>query len=172
VTDFVHIQLLPLGTNQRVKRGTPLQDVLFEHGVEFPCGGQGQCKGCRVRVLKGTLSVTSKQEAILTPAELADGWRLACCCDAQSDVILDVGQWEETILADDTTFAFTPREGLGIAIDVGTTTLVAQLLDRSTGHVLGVESRLNPQAAYGADVMSRVQYAVEPAIRRHTPPAD
>jgi uncharacterized 2Fe-2S/4Fe-4S cluster protein (DUF4445 family) len=165
MSDKIWIELQPRGERFAVDRGTPLQDVLFEHGVEFPCGGQGQCKGCRVRVIGGTLPVTHKQEAMLTSAELADGWRLACCCEAEGDVVLDVGQWEETILADNTTFAFTPHEGLGIAIDVGTTTLVAQLLDRHTGRVLGVESRLNPQAAYGADVMSRVQYGVDPAGR-------
>ncbi len=42
-------------------------------------------------------------------------------------------------------------------MDLGTTTLVAQLLDLATGHVLGVRTALNPQVAYGADVMSRVE---------------
>jgi len=37
-------------------------------------------------------------------------------------------------------FAFTPREGLGIAVDLGTTTIVAQLLDLQTGHVLAVRA--------------------------------
>lgn len=161
----VRIELQPLGRSFEVPAGTPLQDVLFEHGVEFPCGGRGRCKGCRIRVIEGHLPATARQREILDRAEIDAGWRLACCCAADADLVLDIGQWQETILADDSHFAFTPREGLGVAVDVGTTTLVAQLIDRSTGCVLGVESALNPQAAHGADIMSRVQYAVDPAGR-------
>jgi uncharacterized 2Fe-2S/4Fe-4S cluster protein (DUF4445 family) len=79
---------------------------------------------------------------------------------------LDVAQWEETILADDTPFAFAPREGLGAAVDLGTTTLVAQVVDLATGRVLGVRSALNPQARHGADIMSRVMFALRPEGRR------
>ena len=50
--------------------------------------------------------------------------------------------------------------GLGVAVDLGTTTLVAQLLDLATGRVLAVSTALNAQARYGADVMSRLQFAV------------
>ena len=50
--------------------------------------------------------------------------------------------------------------GLGVAVDLGTTTLVTQLLDLRTGRVLAVRTALNSQARFGADVMSRVQFAV------------
>ncbi|MCL2330844.1 MAG: 2Fe-2S iron-sulfur cluster-binding protein, partial [Phycisphaerae bacterium] len=170
--DKIRIALEPLGKQFEVERGTALQDILFQHGVEFPCGGQGQCKGCRVRVVHGSLAVddhaaetNDHHASLLSDEELAAGWRLACCCRADGDLVLDVGQWEQPILADDSHFAFTPREGLGIAIDLGTTTLVAQLVDRRTGHVLAVESALNPQAAHGADLMSRVQFGTTPTNR-------
>ena len=55
---------------------------------------------------------------------------------------------------------FEPRAGLGVAVDLGTTTLVTQLLDLSTGRVLAVRTALNSQARFGADVMSRVQFGV------------
>lgn len=165
MSDKVRIELQPLGQRFEVKRGTNLQDVLFDHGVEFPCGGKGTCKGCRVRVTAGDLPITARHREMLGESELAAGWRLACCGRADADLTLDIGQWEETILADNTSFAFSPQPGLGVAVDLGTTTLVAQLIDRQTGRVLAVESALNPQAAYGADLMSRVQFAVEPAGR-------
>jgi uncharacterized 2Fe-2S/4Fe-4S cluster protein (DUF4445 family) len=165
MSEPVWIELQPLGERFPVARGTLLQDVLFEHGVEFPCGGKGRCKGCRVRVVSGDLPVSARQESMLSPAELAEGWRLACGSRAEGDLVLDIGQWEETILADSSSFAFTPGRGLGVAVDLGTTTLVAQLLDRRSGRVLAVESALNPQAAHGADVMSRVQFGIEPAGR-------
>ncbi len=160
MSDFVQIELLPLGKVLRVKRGTPLQDVLFAHGVEFPCGGRGRCKGCKIKVLAGELPISGEEKQRLTELELAEGWRLACRGQANSDLKIELAQWETTILTDDTVFAFTPREGLGIAIDLGTTTIVAQLVDLRTGHVLAVRAALNAQAQYGADIMSRVEFAM------------
>ena len=138
----------------------PLQDVLFAYGVEFPCGGIGECTGCRVRVLKGEIPVTLRQEGQLSPEQLSAGWRLACCSTAETDLTLEVMQWEAQVLTDASSFPFNPREGLGIAIDLGTTTLALQLLDLRTADVLGVETGLNEQAKFGADVMSRIQHAV------------
>jgi uncharacterized 2Fe-2S/4Fe-4S cluster protein (DUF4445 family) len=46
-----------------------------------------------------------------------------------------------------------------MAVDVGTTTVVAQLIDLKTGKVLGVEGNHNLQAHYGEDVLSRIAYA-------------
>jgi len=50
--------------------------------------------------------------------------------------------------------------GLAVAIDLGTTTIAAQLID-AFGNVLAVETALNPQAAFGSDVMSRIRAALE-----------
>jgi uncharacterized 2Fe-2S/4Fe-4S cluster protein (DUF4445 family) len=47
-----------------------------------------------------------------------------------------------------------------VAIDLGTTTVVAQLLDLQSGHVLAVRTGLNLQAKHGADIMSRIDFAV------------
>jgi len=160
MSDSVTIELLPLGKTFSVKRGTPLRDVLFAHGVEFPCGGRGRCKGCKIRVLSGSLPVSAEENHKLSPAELANGWRLSCRGRADADLKLELAQWEATILTDDTVFDFTPQDGLGIAIDVGTTTIVAQLLDLRTGHVLAVRTALNAQAKHGADIMSRIEVAV------------
>ncbi len=154
------IELLPLGKVLDVPPGTPLQDVLFVHGVEFPCGGHGKCKGCRVKVVSGRLPVSPEDRQKLHPDELALGWRLSCRASVREDLTLEIAQWQAAILSDDSVFAFTPQPGWGIAVDLGTTTIVAQLLDLQTGHVLGVRTALNAQAQYGADVMSRVEFAV------------
>jgi len=140
--------------------GTPLRDLLFEQGVEFPCGGQGRCRGCRIRVLNGKAEVNRAQQERLSPEEIASGWRLACQCVVEGDLEIELRQWDAAILVDDTVFAFRPRQGLGVAVDLGTTTLVAQLLDLATGRVLAVSTALNAQARYGADVMSRLHFAV------------
>lgn len=95
----------------------------------------------------------------MSPKELTEGWRLACRARAEADLKIELAQWDAPILSDDSCFDFRPREGFGIAIDLGTTTIVAQLLNLSTGHVLAVRTALNAQARHGADIMSRVEFA-------------
>jgi uncharacterized 2Fe-2S/4Fe-4S cluster protein (DUF4445 family) len=162
----VRIELRPDGRTIEVERGTPLRDVLYVYGVEFPCGGRGRCKRCRIRVVKGELAVTPEEEAILTPAERAQGWRLACRSLAEERVTLEVEQFQLPILADDSIFDFEPRPGFGVAVDLGTTTVVAQLVDLSSGRVMACHTALNPQAAYGSDIMSRTQLGCEYEGRR------
>lgn len=53
------------------------------------------------------------------------------------------------------------RPLLGVAVDVGTTTLAVYLYDLESGRRIGTASALNPQKAYGADVISRIEYASE-----------
>lgn len=154
------LKLSTAGRQLEVPSGAQLQDILFAHGVEFPCGGRGRCKGCRVKLLRGELPVSAEEATQLTAAELAAGWRLACRHSITADLELDLAQWEISILTDQTSFAFTPGTGLGVAIDLGTTTLAAQLVDLTTGNVLGVQTALNPQARQGGDVMSRIEFAM------------
>jgi uncharacterized 2Fe-2S/4Fe-4S cluster protein (DUF4445 family) len=52
----------------------------------------------------------------------------------------------------------TADRNYGAAVDVGTTTVVAQLVDLKTGKVMGVEGNHNLQAHYGEDVLSRIAY--------------
>ncbi len=162
---LVRIALRPLVREVEVGKGAPLQDALFPHGVEFPCGGQGRCRGCLVRVLEGDLKETGAPSDRLNDEERAAGWRQACRCRAQADVTLELAQWEAPILGDNSRFPFEPRSGFGIAIDLGTTTLVGQLVDLSNGHVLAVRSALNNQARHGADIMTRIEFAQSPGGR-------
>lgn len=158
MSEQVKIELQPLGKVVTVKRGTPLREILFSEGVEFPCGGRGRCRGCKVKVLKGELPLNPSQLERLTPQEIASGWRLACQGIAHEDLTLELAQWEVAILTDNSRFDFTPRDGLGVAVDLGTTTVAAQLLDLQTAQVLGVRTALNAQAQYGADIMSRIDF--------------
>jgi len=154
------LKLSPVGLQLDVAAGTRLQDVLFAQGVEFPCGGRGRCKGCRVKVLNGHLPIGTDEKKLLTAAELESGWRLACRHSVSADLELELAQWEAAILSDQTAFTFAPRAGLGIAIDLGSTTIAAQLLDLKNGNVLAVQTALNAQARHGGDIMSRVEFAM------------
>ena len=50
-------------------------------------------------------------------------------------------------------------ENLGLAVDVGTTTMAAYLVDLKDGRQLACASEMNPQRSFGGDVISRVDYA-------------
>ncbi|MGA3351966.1 MAG: ASKHA domain-containing protein [Acidimicrobiales bacterium] len=64
------------------------------------------------------------------------------------------------VVVDDVLIALEPGDTTGrafaIAFDLGTTTVVATLLDLSTGAPLAVQSMLNKQQSFGADVISRI----------------
>jgi len=83
------------------------------------------------------------------------------------DIVRDLGgtlrrsNWKVTaVLADDVLIDVEPGDTSGrrhaIAFDLGTTTVVATLLDLETGQPLAVQSILNAQQPFGADVISRI----------------
>jgi len=53
------------------------------------------------------------------------------------------------------------KKGYGLAVDIGTTTVAGYLCDLSTGEIMATEAMMNPQVAYGEDVMSRIGYAAK-----------
>ena len=55
----------------------------------------------------------------------------------------------------------TENKQYGIAVDIGTTTVVCYFVDLTTGKQLDVVSRLNAQKSYGGDVISRIAYATD-----------
>ena len=78
--------------------------------------------------------------------------------------ILRQNEWQATatIWQDKEVIRVAPgarKTSLGVAIDVGTTTLAAFLCDLTTGAVLAKASRMNPQIGYGEDVLARISYA-------------
>jgi len=54
----------------------------------------------------------------------------------------------------------TARPAVGLAVDAGTTKLACYLVDLGTGKVLAAQGAMNPQMAYGEDVMSRLAVAM------------
>ncbi len=131
--------------------------LLSANGVEFPCGGTGICGGCAVRPLSGDLPVSTEDKTAFRSDEIAAGWRLACQARAEEPLVLECRQGRMDVLTDDTLLRGQGKHGLAIAIDLGTTTIAAQMIDLESGGVLGVCTALNPQMQAGADVMSRIR---------------
>jgi uncharacterized 2Fe-2S/4Fe-4S cluster protein (DUF4445 family) len=76
------------------------------------------------------------------------------------------GEWKVTvsIWKDKEIVAIEPGEvkkGYGLAVDIGTTTVAGYLCELTTGKILATEAMMNPQVAYGEDVMSRIGYATK-----------
>jgi uncharacterized 2Fe-2S/4Fe-4S cluster protein (DUF4445 family) len=74
-------------------------------------------------------------------------------------------QWNfegRAVLVGNTVVALDPpnsaRDILGVALDIGTTTLAVGLVDLANGKVVALDAELNPQVAFGADVVSRIVY--------------
>lgn len=157
----VTINLQPVDKKIEVVHDTPLIDVLHEFGVEFPCGGKGTCGRCKVRLIEGELKTDALQKQKLENLGLGKDWRLACFCKANSDITLEISQFENIILADNSAFEFKPQKGFGVAVDLGTTTIVTQLLNLENAQILDAEVAVNPQAKYGADLISRIQSCLD-----------
>jgi uncharacterized 2Fe-2S/4Fe-4S cluster protein (DUF4445 family) len=75
--------------------------------------------------------------------------------------------WTAVLYNDDEVIALEPGDtsgsGIGLAVDLGTTTMVAELVELDGGRVLASAASVNPQTAFGADVVSRITSgAMEP----------
>lgn len=143
-----------------------------------PCGGRGKCGKCRVRIADpaGGPAPSQADRRFLSPEEIADGIRLACTCPAAKVKRVEIltEQTRATVKSELPAFTeaatpppFVTRAGLlAAAIDIGTTTVAAFLLDAAAGTPLAVHSRMNRQSVYGADVLSRISYAEDGGLRR------
>ena len=72
--------------------------------------------------------------------------------------------WKAQVsLRDDEIIAVNPwiSHQLGLAIDLGTTTIAGYLLDLTNGKTLAAKGIMNPQISYGEDIVSRITYAME-----------
>jgi uncharacterized 2Fe-2S/4Fe-4S cluster protein (DUF4445 family) len=85
----------PTGQVVEVEAGTLLSDAAVEAGISLnlPCGGQGRCGRCRVRVEHGGISHRSGVR--LTTAELAEGWALGCQAVVKGDAVVFVPEQEK-----------------------------------------------------------------------------
>jgi len=111
---------------------------------DAPCGGRGTCGKCKV-TLEG-------QEV------------LACQTTVHRDLTVLIPLEEEEKILTTGLAVSTAAEGrypYVLAFDIGTTTVVAYLMDGRTGTQLATASCRNPQGQFGADVISRIEHALQ-----------
>jgi len=85
----------PSGQVVEVEVGTLLSDAAVEAGISLnlPCGGQGRCGRCRVKVEHGAISHRSGVR--LTSAEIDEGWALGCQAVVKGDAVVFVPEQHE-----------------------------------------------------------------------------
>lgn len=262
---MVKVHIKPQDITVEVEKGSLISEALDAAKVKLllPCGGQGRCGRCKVVVEKG--EVRRRSVARLSPAELKQGYALACQTLVESEVVIFVPPQEELIkhrlptekvaeqislpfscdttsnpyirafylevappsLADNTTdferlkrelsiryhihdlildlpvlkkLARTLREAdwkvtaivemhnwarknpprlidikpgnstgrlYGIAVDIGTTSVVVYLVDLTSAQVVDTAAEYNKQIACGEDIISRIVYARKPGGLEH-----
>lgn len=232
-----------VGVSIAAPGGIVLKEIINQAGInfDFPCGGQGKCGKCRVKIVSGAALPTEKEVATLTAEEIFQGIRLACLTEVHQNItvellteqnrqhkILHASSQRAAHLQPHLTKCYLEAEKpsmsdnrsdwcrikdnllwqgriteqasatidvmrklpdvlrreefkvtavcyhdeirgleagdtsavlLGMAFDIGTTTIVGFLMDLYTGRELAVVSMLNPQTRFGGDVISRITYA-------------
>ncbi|MDO8545043.1 MAG: hypothetical protein Q7S40_31755 [Opitutaceae bacterium] len=155
--------------------GATLADQLADagHPLNTRCGRHGLCAGCSVQLVAGKFLGRDGTEAV-APAEFkACQGRLAPDADAMIAVpsrslathrpqvvtTFKVG----VPVADQPLVPVVPGESdHGLAIDIGTTTVVVSLIDLRTGSIVREEASLNRQIEFGDDILTRIQLAGQP----------
>ena len=198
-------------------------EIQAELCPDAPCGGQGKCGKCLVKVngeivkacqtpvqgeMKVDTLISSQKHAILTeglnrPVAFKPGLFIhpvklekAIAGDNRSDwerLVTEVRKTSGLEMAHvepnlklaaslfdkrkegEDWFAIHTRDSIlelkkekpkayMTAFDIGTTTVVGYLMDADNGTVCAIESMMNPQAQYGADVIMRANYALEHGV--------
>ena len=145
------------GTENRIPfSGTPLLDELLQragYAVPHPCGGHGKCGKCRVEIT-GHISAP-------TVMEITCGSRLSCQTRVLGDATVILADTEAAMSIEIATAPLCTdgvgRQGrIGVAVDIGTTTLVVKAYDLGSGAELRVATAVNPQVHTAADVIGRI----------------
>lgn len=152
--------------------GTPQRTQI--EGLEVSVPPEPCVRACEVRLLPPSLLDVTSDAARLRQALHTQG---APCEHVDLDVLREVSPflrahgWQaQATLRDTECIALAPAgtRQLGLAVDLGTTKVAGYLLDLATGRTLASKGIMNPQIAYGEDVITRISHArSSPAGARH-----
>ena len=224
----------PSGAELIAEPGMTIMQALHRAGlnIDAPCGGNGTCKKCKVKVtdaegqrtvlacqtvITGDMTVDISREdeghrilmggitreVAATPSvsvytihvprpsttDLRSCWLRVCAAAEEAAGLpagtirpnllaisnlyqtLEANEYKvDAILCDGALLAVQPVGSpvLGLAYDIGTTTIACYLLDLRSGKQLSQSSMLNPQTTFGGDVIMRMKYSVENGLEELT----
>lgn len=148
----------------QANEGSLLGDAIAATGLplEQPCAGRGTCGKCKVLVESGAAPPDEIEREHLTDGELIINNRLACRARIQGDVkvlLAPIVVYSNKIFRSSNRYKWT-NVPLGLAIDLGSTTVAAFLTMLDNGEVCAGGASLNQQTVFGADVISRLSAAL------------
>lgn len=185
------VQLILNSDHKEVEEGSSLFQYAESMGFPVPtsCHNQGKCKECIIEVVKGmellserTLHERHLQNNFRLSCQTkiqSDNGVIECRTMRRGQMkivgsAIELPAWEENIvpepcvtrsgdriLLDGKEIARSSGGLYGIAMDLGTTTVVLRLIDLETGVVVANSSFENPQRFGGSDIMARIQYDTE-----------
>ncbi|MBI5708493.1 MAG: DUF4445 domain-containing protein [Armatimonadetes bacterium] len=137
----------------------------FNLPLNTRCGERDLCAGCMVDVIQGSLQHVDGGELEVTPDSPME--LQGCRYKPSGDLlVLRVPQRSRLAYAPQVLDSYrvnvpiakdpVAQEGIGVAIDIGTTTIAIQALDLSRGEVVGRASGFNKQMHFGDDVLTRI----------------
>ena len=144
-----------------IHAGATLIEAAGQAGIilNTVCGGKGICKKCLVKIepdgrevlacqynIQNDLTVTIPSSSRFFEQKILEHG-----IDTQIDLAATVHEKYREKAPTDKIF--------GIAVDIGTTTIVTKLINMADGQCYATEATLNPQSRYGDDVISRIAYA-------------
>jgi uncharacterized 2Fe-2S/4Fe-4S cluster protein (DUF4445 family) len=151
----------PDGRQISIHEGATLLEAAGQAGIilNTVCGGKGICKKCLVSLQPSGEQVPACQYHIQSDITVTipaasrffEQRILATGIETQAEIKPDI--YKE--------YLDTAAGGkiLGVAVDIGTTTVVANLIDMTNGQCLATCACVNPQSRFGDDVVSRIAYA-------------
>lgn len=170
-------------------KGENVLSVLKKKGLlqDINCDGHGTCGKCAVRFIMGAPEPTPKDRKTFSNSALKEGYRLACLakpvqncilepCFAKEEEVITIDHGEVEInaiesmldvsnqgqLCSQVILTVNPEEygETMIVTDMGTTTIVMELVEIATGKVIDTYKTMNPQRRFGADVIGRIVHAM------------
>ena len=140
--------------------------------IDAPCNGMGNCGRCKVKFVSDAPVPKEKEKELLSEAELKEGIRLACVTVMEEDLQFEplgvLVSTEQMVIPEGTdkkgsttenAEKIKENEPVGIAVDIGTTTLAMAVNSLVSGKCIKVMTMVNSQRTFGADVISRIQAA-------------
>lgn len=165
------------------RAGALLSTLAAEAGVplNMQCGGQGACCGCMVKLLEGKFRIGSEEVSVKEPVDAR-----ACktvllsgsgCVEIPEKSLLKIGSCASADFYATRKNLYHPPlskgcetgnskgvgSACGVAVDIGTTTVAALLVELSTGKILARESAYNRQIEMADNVASRISLCCEDA---------
>jgi len=158
--------------------------------IPSSCYKAGTCKECVIKIEKGEEYLNEKtihEKHLKSPFRLAcqaqivqDNIEVVCSTLKRDEIVIEDTSYlsnnkannytinpgirkniENNVYLDDLLIDNTENNILGLAIDIGTTTIVLRLIDLEKGDIIKVVSFENPQRFAGTNVMSRILFDTE-----------